>query len=55
VKKLGFILALTLVSGVSLATSSIAQDRPFVSGIYHQDRLPNGTLTGPLGPDANGG
>jgi len=25
------------------------------SGPYHQDILPDGTVTGPIGPDANGG
>jgi hypothetical protein len=24
-------------------------------GIYHNDVLPNGTVTGPIGPEANGG
>jgi hypothetical protein len=24
-------------------------------GLYHNDVLPNGTVTGPLGPHANGG
>jgi hypothetical protein len=27
----------------------------YQSGPYHEDRLPDGTLTGPIAPDANGG
>jgi hypothetical protein len=39
-----------LISGLSLSASLQASASP-----YHQDRLPNGQLTGPIAPNANGG
>jgi hypothetical protein len=50
-KKLGIILAAILMGGLSFSAASLAQE----NGIYHQDRLPDGTVTGPLGPEVNGG
>jgi hypothetical protein len=43
--------AAALISGLSLGALSLQAS----ASPYHQDRLPNGTLTGPIAPDANGG
>jgi hypothetical protein len=47
-------------ASVSLSQGANAAPRsygnPYVQqGPYHEDILPNGTLTGPIAPDANGG
>jgi hypothetical protein len=44
-------LAAALIGGFSLSALSMQA----AASPYHQDRLPNGTLTGPIAPDANGG
>jgi hypothetical protein len=45
------VLAAALISGLSLSALSLqASANP-----YHQDTLPNGTVTGPIAPNANGG
>lgn len=46
-------IALTaiLMGGLSLGALSLQAS----AGPYHQDVLPNGVLTGPIAPDANGG
>jgi hypothetical protein len=43
--------AAALISGLSLGALSLQA----AASPYHQDRLPNGTLTGPIGPDASSG
>jgi hypothetical protein len=43
--------AAALISGISLSALSLQAS----ASPYHQDRLPNGVLTGPLQPDTNGG
>ena len=64
--KLGSRFVLTaLAGGITIASVGLSQaanaaggsyHRTSVqSGPYHQDVLPDGTLTGPIGPDANGG
>jgi hypothetical protein len=45
------VLAAALISGLSLSALSLQAS----ASPYHQDRLPNGTVTGPLQPDAQGG
>ena len=50
-------LALAL-AGFSQAANAATPvyDYPYIqSGPYHEDILPNGTLTGPIAPEANGG
>jgi hypothetical protein len=58
-KMLRMTLAAALISGLSLSALSVQVNaRPYHqanAGIYHQDVLPDGTVTGPLGPEANGG
>jgi hypothetical protein len=46
-------LALLLTAGAISAASAA----PIVSqsGPYHQEVLPDGTVTGPIGPETNGG
>jgi hypothetical protein len=44
-------LTAALISGLSLGGISL----PVSASPYHQDRLPNGQLTGPIGPNVNGG
>jgi hypothetical protein len=44
-------LAAALIGGFSLSALSVQA----AASPYHQDRLPNGQLTGPLSPHANGG
>ena len=44
-------LAAALISGLSLSALSLRAS----ASPYHQDRLPNGVLTGPIAPDAQGG
>jgi hypothetical protein len=44
-------LAAALIGGISLSALSLQA----AASPYHQDRLPNGVVTGPLAPDANGG
>jgi hypothetical protein len=53
-KKIALILVAALISGASLSAPSFAQSRTDGSP-YHQDRLPNGTYTGPLGSDNSNG
>jgi hypothetical protein len=53
-KKIALILIAALISGASLSAASFAQSRTD-GGPYHQDRLPNGTYTGPLGNDTPNG
>jgi hypothetical protein len=49
-KKIALILVAAIISGASLSAPSFAQSRTD-GGPYHQDRLPDGTYTGPLGND----
>jgi len=44
-------LTAALISGLSLGALSL----PVAASPYHQDRLTNGAVTGPIAPDANGG
>jgi hypothetical protein len=44
-------LTAALIGGLSFGALSL----PVAASPYHQDRLPNGELTGPIAPDANGG
>jgi hypothetical protein len=44
-------LTAALIGGLSLGALSL----PVSANPYHQDRLPNGQLTGPISPDVNGG
>ncbi|MGA7325329.1 MAG: hypothetical protein WBX25_12780 [Rhodomicrobium sp.] len=44
-------LVAALISTLSLSAFSV----PASASPYHQDRSPDGTVTGPLAPDANGG
>ena len=44
-------LTAAVIGGLSLAALSLQA----AASPYHQDRLPNGMLTGPIAPDANGG
>jgi hypothetical protein len=44
-------LAAALIGGLSLSALSLQA----AASPYHLDRLPNGQLTGPLSPHANGG
>jgi hypothetical protein len=44
-------LTAALIGGLSLSALSLQAS----ASPYHQDRLPNGVLTGPIAPDANGG
>jgi len=53
-KKIAFILVAALISGASLSAPSFAESRTD-GGPYHQDRLPNGTYTGPLSNDTSNG
>jgi hypothetical protein len=53
-KKIALILVGALISGASLSAPSFAQSRTD-SGPYHQDRLPDGTRTGPLSSDSPNG
>jgi hypothetical protein len=46
-------LALLLTAGAIGAAS--AAPTVYQSGPYHQEVLPNGTVTGPISPDVNGG
>jgi hypothetical protein len=44
-------LAAALIGGFSLSALSLQA----AASPYHQHVLPNGTVTGPIAPDANGG
>jgi hypothetical protein len=44
-------LAAALFGGLSLSALSLEA----AASPYHQDTLPNGTVTGPIAPDVNGG
>jgi hypothetical protein len=50
-------LALVLTAAGALSAASVASAAPAVSvsGPYHQEVLPDGTVTGPIGPETNGG
>jgi hypothetical protein len=48
-------LLLTAAGAISVMPAASAAPRGYQGGIYHQEVLPNGTVTGPIGPDANGG
>jgi hypothetical protein len=48
---LGVLFAM-LVSGSVFA---VQQPFGYNGGIYHNEVLPNGTVTGPIGPQVNGG
>jgi hypothetical protein len=43
--------AAALIGGFSLSALSLQA----AASPYHHDVLPNGTVTGPIAPDANGG
>ncbi len=41
---------------VGFSAAADAASRSYLQqGPYHEDVLPNGTVTGPIAPDANGG
>jgi hypothetical protein len=44
-------LTAALIGGFSLGALSLQA----AASPYHHDRLPNGQVTGPIAPDANGG
>jgi len=50
-------LALLLIGASAIGVISAANAAPLVyqSGPYHQEVLPDGTVTGPIAPQANGG
>jgi hypothetical protein len=52
--RLGFV-ATALASGIALTSVAALQATSAVASPYHQDVLPNGVVTGPIAPDANGG
>jgi hypothetical protein len=54
--QLALALLLTAAGAISVTSAaSAAPRRVYQGGIYHQDVLPNGTVTGPIGPEVNGG
>jgi hypothetical protein len=62
ITKLGLaaLVGYAALTGVGLSAANAAAHYYEVpsqldGGPYHQDRLPDGTLTGPIAPDANGG
>jgi hypothetical protein len=50
-KMLRTALAAAFISSLSLGALSLQA----AASPYHQELLPNGQLTGPIGPDVNGG
>ena len=48
-------LLLTAAGAISVTSAASAAPRTYQGGIYHQGVLPNGTVTGPLGPQVNRG
>jgi hypothetical protein len=48
-------LLLTAAGAISVTSAANAAPRVSQSGPYHQEVLPNGTVTGPIGPEVNGG
>ena len=40
---------------VSVSAFAVQQPFGYSGGIYHNEVLPNGTVTGPIGPQVNGG
>jgi hypothetical protein len=50
-KMLRMALAAAFISSLSLNALPVQ----VAASPYHQDVLPNGTVTGPIGPDVNGG
>jgi hypothetical protein len=48
-------LLLAAAGALSVTSAASAAPRVYQGGIYHQEVLPNGTVTGPLGPEVNGG
>jgi hypothetical protein len=48
-------LLLTAAGVISAISAANAAPSIYQSGPYHQEVLPNGTVTGPLGPQVNGG
>ena len=48
-------LLLTAAGALSVTSAVSAAHWTYQSGPYHQDVLPNGTVTGPIGPQVNGG
>jgi hypothetical protein len=48
-------LLLTAAGAISVIPAANAAPPIYQGGIYHQEVLPNGTVTGPLGPEVNGG
>jgi hypothetical protein len=51
VKMLKMAFAAAFIGSLSFGAVSLQA----AASPYHQERLPNGQLTGPIGPDANGG
>jgi hypothetical protein len=47
-------LALLLAAAGAITAASAAPTL-YESGPYHQEVLPDGTVTGPIGPETNGG
>jgi hypothetical protein len=50
-KTMKMALAAVLLGGLTFGALAL----PAAASPYHQDILPNGVVTGPLSPDANGG
>ena len=49
---LAILLSVTSIAGVA---SAAPYGPNYGGGTYHDDVLPNGAVTGPIAPDANGG
>lgn len=50
----GFV-ATALAAGIAFTSAGLSQVTNAAASPYHQDVLPDGTVTGPIAPDANGG
>jgi hypothetical protein len=50
-------LVLSSIFAMLVSGSAFAEKHPigYGGGIYHNEVLPNGTVTGPIGPQVNGG
>jgi hypothetical protein len=47
--------ALALLLTATVISAASAAPTIYESGPYHQEVLPDGTVTGPISPDVNGG
>jgi hypothetical protein len=59
-KKMSNFAKLAVVAAIGFSAIGVAQSADALTysqknGTYVQDRLPNGVVTGPIAPDANGG